>query len=221
MSASFGEEIASSLKKVGSVWSVDAIYKDVSGTATFTADETMQLTDILLKAGKLFNTISRETFNGISENEERRVRVNAFVNSKIRQGERIRNPSAFANELNKYIEEYYQKEADKKKTDAGKKSTMNKRDAIMEYFNKTPRSQIVGLFELYNLIVDAKLMIIRKLDTAKRIGTFLKTKDGYKVTEQEGFVAIDKLGKNAVKLIDRLEFSKANFSPEYIKGWQR
>ena len=64
-------------------------------------------------------------------------------------------------------------------------------------------------------------MIIDKLDKAKRIGTFLKTSDGYRVTSQEGFVAIDKLGKNAVKLVDRLEFSKANFSPEYIKGWQR
>jgi hypothetical protein len=51
--------------------------------------------------------------------------------------------------------------------------------------------------------------------------TFLKTKDGYEVTGQEGFVAIDHLGKNALKLVDRLQFSKANFSPEYIKGWQR
>jgi hypothetical protein len=77
------------------------------------------------------------------------------------------------------------------------------------------------MFDLYNHIIDAKLLIIRKLDRAKRIGTFLKTTDGYKVTEQEGFVAIDHMGKNAVKLVDRLEFSKANFSAEYIKGWQR
>ena len=77
------------------------------------------------------------------------------------------------------------------------------------------------MFDLYNHIIDAKLLIIRKLDRAKRIGTFLKTADGYKVTEQEGFVAIDHMGKNAVKLVDRLEFSKANFSSEYIKGWQR
>ena len=64
-------------------------------------------------------------------------------------------------------------------------------------------------------------MIIRKLDKAKQVGTFLKTADGYKVTEQEGFVAIDKMGKSAVKLIDRLEFSNANFSDKYIKGWQK
>jgi len=221
MSASFGEEIASGLKKVATVWSVDAVYKDVSGNATFTAMETAKVTKILSDAGKLFNTIPRDTFNGISENEERLMRVKTFVNSKIRQGERVRSPSVFVKDMIQFIENYYQKEADKKKTEAGKKSTFAKRDAVMEYFEKTPRAQIVSMFELYNLIIDAKHMIIRKLDKAKKIGTFLKTADGYKVTEQEGFVAIDKLGKNAVKLVDRMEFSKANFSSEYIKGWQR
>jgi hypothetical protein len=58
------------------------------------------------------------------------------------------------------------------------------------------------------------------LDKAKRIGTFVQTADGYKVTEQEGFVAIDKLGK-AVKLVDRLNFSNKNFSDEFIKGWSK
>jgi hypothetical protein len=221
MSASFGEEIASGLKKVSGVWSVDAMYKDVSGTATFTADETEKVTAILSRAGKLFNTISRDTLNGISANDERLVRVKTFVNSKIRQGERVRNPSVFVKDMIQFIENYYQKEADKKKTASGKKAAMDKRDAVMEYFDKTPQTQLVAMFELYNLIIDAKHMIINKLDKAKRIGTFLKTSDGYRVTGQEGFVAIDKLGKNAVKLVDRLEFSKANFSPEYIKGWTR
>ena len=74
---------------------------------------------------------------------------------------------------------------------------------------------------MYNLLVDAKHMIIAKLDKAKTIGTFLQTADGYKVTPQEGFVAIDRFGKNAVKLVDRMQFSQANFSPEFIKGWQK
>ena len=48
------------------------------------------------------------------------------------------------------------------------------------------------------------------------MGTFLKTNDGFKVTDQEGFVAIDSSG-TAVKLVDRLEFSKANFTTD--KNW--
>jgi hypothetical protein len=47
------------------------------------------------------------------------------------------------------------------------------------------------------------------------------TKNGYEVTGVEGYVAIDHLTGNAVKLVDRLRFSYANFSPEVIKGWQR
>lgn len=91
MSASFGEEIASGLKKVKGVWSVDALYRDVSGTANFTADETAEVTAILSQAGRLFNTIKRETFNGISDNDDTLIKVKTFVNSKIRQGERIKN----------------------------------------------------------------------------------------------------------------------------------
>ena len=52
------------------------------------------------------------------------------------------------------------------------------------------------------------------------IRTFLKTKDGWKVTGQEGFVAIDRTGTQAVKLVDRLDFSYANFNSDIIKGWQ-
>jgi hypothetical protein len=65
------------------------------------------------------------------------------------------------------------------------------------------------------------MMIVRKLNRVEGLRTLLLTKDGYRVTDQEGFVAIDRFGKNALKLVDRLEFSQANFSPEYIRGWQK
>ena len=221
MSASFGEEIASGLKQTKSVWSVDAVYKDVSGTANFTKAETEKVTAILSQAGKLFNTIKKETLNGISQNPDTLMRVKTFVNSKIRVGERIKNPKKFVKDLEAYIDDVYEKEAEKRKTEKGKAAQRQKKDATLEYFRKTPESQLVSMFELYNLIIDAKHMIIRKLDKAKTIGTLLKTADGYQVTEQEGFVAIDKMGKNAVKLVDRLAFSHANFSDKYIKGWQK
>lgn len=221
MSASFGEEIASGLKASKTVWSVDATFKDVSGTATFTEEETREVTAALSQAVKLFNGISRETFNEISENDDRLTRVKAFINSKIRVGERIRDPKSFVDDMIEYLDAHFEKDVQSKKSEAGKKSASAKKNEIMSYFEKTPRSELVDMFKLYNLIIDAKLMIIRKLDKAKQLGTFLKTKDGYQVTEQEGFVAIDHTGKNAVKLVDRLQFSKANFSPDTIKGWQR
>ena len=76
------------------------------------------------------------------------------------------------------------------------------------------------VFDLMNAIVDAKLIIMRKLDELKQMKTFVLTRNGFKVTGQEGFVAINDKG-GAVKLVDRLEFSYNNFSPDTIKGWQR
>ncbi len=221
MSASFGEKIASNLKGSRSVWSVDAVYKDVTGNATMTQAETDAITMILSAAGKQFNKVNKATFDGITENEELLTRVKTYLNVQVRAGEKIKNPSKFVSGLVDWIYAYYQKEIDKLKSEKGKAGRTERRKEVMSYFSNVDKSQIVALFELYNLIVEAKLMVIRKLDKAKSIGTFLKTKDGYKVTEQEGFVAIDRMGKNAVKLVDRLQFSHANFSPEYIKGWQK
>ena len=71
-----------------------------------------------------------------------------------------------------------------------------------------------------NVITQAKQMVIDKLNKASSIGTFLRTNKGLEATNQEGFVAIDKLG-SAVKIVDRMEFSRANFSPDVLKGWQK
>ena len=221
MSASFGEKIAYNLKPSKNVWFVDATYKDVSGSAIFTKDESQKVTSVLSNALKIFNSLNRKVVEGIGSDNERSIRVSAFINSKVKQNERISNTKSFVKDMVRYISDYYQKEADKKKTEKGKQAQYEKRDQVLSYFNEVGESNVANLFDLYNLLIDAKLMILSKLDSAKSVGTFLKTKDGFEVTGQEGFVAIDRLGKNAVKLVDRLTFSKANFDPSYIKGWQR
>ena len=77
------------------------------------------------------------------------------------------------------------------------------------------------MFELQKTIVLAKLKLINILNKLNNAKTFLKTKKGYQVTGQEGYVAIDRLGGDAVKIVDRLEFSYANFSPNILKGWDK
>lgn len=221
MSASFGKEIASGLKKTKSVWSVDALYKDISGNATFTKAETDSITAILSNAGKIFQKLPASVINDISDDPELLMRTKTYINTKVRVGQRIGTPKVFVSGLVDYINTYYQKEMDKVKTEKAKSEKDAKRKQILSYFSKHKPSDVIALFELYNLIVDAKLMVVRKLDKAKSIDTLLLTQDGYKVTEQEGFVAIDHTGKNAVKLVDRLQFSYSNFSPDIIKGWQK
>jgi hypothetical protein len=85
----------------------------------------------------------------------------------------------------------------------------------------TPLVQLKMIFDFMNLVVEAKMMIIAKMNSAAAINTFLRTRQGLKITSPEGYVAVDHLTGGAVKLVDRLGFSQANFSPDIIKGWER
>ena len=77
------------------------------------------------------------------------------------------------------------------------------------------------MFELQKVMVLAKLKLINILNKLAKIKTFVKTQNGYKVTGEEGYVAIDKLGGDAVKIVDRMEFSYNNFSKDILKGWDK
>ena len=86
-------------------------------------------------------------------------------------------------------------------------------------FYRTNANELKKIFDLQNLVVDAKLMVIRKLEEIKDIGTFIRTDDGFRITAPEGFVAVDRLKGSAVKLVDRLEFAHANFNAQ--KNWDK
>lgn len=221
MKASFGQSIVSKMTKVSSVWMDDANYKDYSGTATFTSAETAKLTGIISKCGSLFKQVSAETLNAINKDADLLLLVKTYNNSKVRAGERITNTREHVKGLFNWIYERFQKEIETKKTEKGKSAQEEKRKKILAFFANHDQEQIAKIFELSNLIADAKEMIIAKMNEAGHISTFIRTTNGFKVTGVEGFVAIDHIKGGAVKIVDRMEFSKNNFNPEIIKGWQR
>jgi hypothetical protein len=221
MSASFGKTIVDKFTAVPTIWMDDANYHDYSGTATFTAEETKKVTEVLSRAGKLFSSISAPTLNGISGDEDLLLAVKTFNNSKIKKSEQIVDTKAHVRELFHYIHDKYEKEIEKRSTPAGKKAQDDKRKKVLNFFAHHDQNQIVAIFDLVNVLVEAKAMIINKMNQAGHISTFLRTANGFKTTGVEGFVAIDHLTGGAVKIVDRMEFSKANFSADIIKGWQR
>jgi len=222
MKASFGKNIKGKLTPSKNVWFDDATYRDVTGTATMTSEETASMTKILSKAGSLFNTIPAKVLNEISENEQLLTMIKTFNNSKIRAGEiLIGDPDSHTTELVDFIGNKFQKEIESKKTDKAKEAAKQRKNEAMKFFVNNPKAQINKVFELMKLLIEAKLIVVSKMNKAGGIGTFLKTDSGFTVTGQEGYVAIDHTGKNAVKIVDRLEFSRANFSPDILKGWQR
>jgi hypothetical protein len=77
-------------------------------------------------------------------------------------------------------------------------------------FIKEHVPSIVAVYDLYLKIIQSKVLIIQKLDSIRQLPTFKETESGYEVTGEEGFVAVDRIG-NALKLVDRLEFSRLNF----------
>jgi hypothetical protein len=220
MKATFGKEIASKLKKTPDVWSVDAMFTDVSGSATFTDKETKKITSYLSQTGKMFKKLDAATLNSISDNPELLQKVKTHFNTKVRDGEKVTNVKSHVKDLISYINKYYEKQAGKRSTEKGKAVQIGKRDDVLKFFSAPNVRNLENIFTMMNLLIDAKEMIISKMDQASNITTLLRTKDGFQVTAPEGYVAIDNDG-SALKLVNRMQFSHANFSPDYIKGWQK
>ena len=217
MKASFNVDLGG-LTNTKDVWFRDASFVDTSGSATFTEEETKQLTTILSLAGRTFQSISSMTLNRISTNEVIKTYIKTFNNAKVREGKKISNTNQHTLELIRWVEAKLNKDiADVKKEETKRKRIAAKTE-IMRFFRQNA-AQLRSIFDLQNLLVDAKLMIVRKLETVKSIGTFVKTDDGFRITAPEGFVAVDRLKGNAVKLVDRLEFSQANFNA--AKNWDK
>jgi len=219
MQAEFGREIVPKLRKSKSVWMVDATMPDLSGTATLTAKETAAVTKNLSEAGKLFKQIASSTLKEIEQNKELNTVINVYNNRKVRNQERITDTKKHATGLVMFVNDRYAKEIDKRSTDKGKQGQISKRDELLKFFSKGNIKNLQKIFEMQNFVVDSKLIIINKLNKLSNIGTFVKTKSGFKVTNPEGFVAIDRMEGGAVKLVDRMEFSANNFSKDIIKGW--
>ena len=223
MKAKFGADI-SKLNTPSSVWMDDASYKDTSGTATFTSAETDKITKILSDTGKTFQTINGPKLRAFLRLQDSMTgqiagaSLKTYNNSKVRKGEKITNPAAHAKGYEKWVFDSIQKQIDKAKSDKGKEKYENiQKEYVREVKRHTINLKQVIAFQ--NLLVDAKMMIVTKLDKVKSIGTFIRTPNGFKVTNPEGYVAIDRVKGNAVKLVDRMEFSFNNFTA--IKAWDR
>jgi len=219
MNAEFGKDIVPKLKKSSKVWMVDATLKDLSGTATLTAKDSLEVSKKLSDAGKIFRKISSGVLKEIESNKELNLIINVYNNTKVREGQRITNTKAHATGLVMFVNNRYAKQIDKLKTPAGKGKKEAQRDELLKFFSKNNIKNLQLIFDLQNLVIDSKLIIINKLNKLSKIDTFVKTKNGFKVTGVEGFVAIDRLEGGAVKLVDRMEFSTNNFSKDIIKGW--
>jgi len=197
--ASFGADI-SGLNKSTSVWFDDAYFKDDTGILLSEQEEKF----ILEKINEA-NSINVDYTNLPLKN------LNTYINSEIRQGEFLDDPSKsferfknwYQRAVDKSIEKVSRPESKERKKQAGEEK--------LREFN-SQKQDIINIFKVSKLLSEAKAIFITKYDKAVATKHFIDNGDGtLSVTKAEGFVAVDHT-ENGIKLVDRLEFSKNNFN---------
>ena len=219
MSASYGVNVKR-LKKSKKIWSQDAMLRDFSDTATMTAENTKKVDAYLKDAGKIFRRISGGVLRELEAHPELPQLIEQYNNTFVRAGTVLPDSKIHVLKLQSWLTTKYTKEISKRKSEKGKKIQQQKLNLLLNFFSKGNTAALIQMFELQKKIVLAKLILINRMSKLAGIDAFVRTKKGYRVTDQEGFVVIDKLGGGAVKLVNRMEFSYNNFSPDILKGWE-
>jgi hypothetical protein len=214
LSASFGVDV-SKLKKSTTAWVRDAKYQDMSGKLTLTAQETRTVSSKLALA-KTNTTVAKKFLNELAT-QDKDLTVGylfkIFVNRLVREGKPITQRNLAG--LNTFIVQRIQDKEKGMKTAAGAAKYQGIRKDLEAYLRKNAAS-LRAMFTIYESLATIKNILVNKLNTVQGISTFIETEQGFKATDPEGYVAIDRAG-NAVKLVNRMEFSQANFNA--VKDW--
>ena len=214
LTAQFGVDV-SEFGKDANVWYDDAFFKDVSGKATFTQKESLELKTAIQKIDQLTDAVPMPLWMKLSTNKDFVQYMLQFINSQIKVGKLTQDPKQMMQQYINYYRDIQAQAKDKLKTDTAK----SKRDqavAIMGKMFAENQKGIEAIIRIHNATISVKNKIIKQLNAVQSTKQFIRTDQGYKVTNPEGYVAIDSDGQ-AVKLVDRLTFSKANFSAQ--KQW--
>jgi len=216
MIATFGADV-SGLNKISSVWVDDAVYKDLSGQASLSKSENAQ---ILRGLNAAAGALKSADFTAVSG--EYNALLMQYVNARIRRGDtQIDDAQSFASDFTQWYTDYIQKEIAKLKNQDPESPAVKKRNEKIQAQNKFVNDNIEGIagaLAVYKDIIALKNMLINKLNKVDSIKSLIRTDTGYTVTNPEGFVAIGK-DSGAVKLVDRMEFSKQNFNA--VKNWSK
>ena len=203
------------------VYLASAGYTDTSGSSTFTTGELARFDGLirmaqgsLIKAGPLLNSMKSNDSLSVG------FRLKSFFNHYIKnsQGNSMAKVRVLQDMFREYYEQILKAEISARKTEKGKQKYRDILSTNLKFIDKN-RSALYFAIASHVSLGNAKNFLIQKLSQIQNIGHFIRTSTGYRVTNPEGFVAVDKKA-GAVKLVDRLEFSRANFTiaKDWVKG---
>ena len=139
-----------------------------------------------------------------------------YTNGFVRQG-RIPSIMNRASGFRSYVEGKMNNELSRRKTDKGRQTIMAKYQPYLDIPVKT----LVNIYATMDILTAAKNMILDQLNKYALYKNFVVTKSGdYISTKDEGFVIV-KTAASGLKLVDRLEFSRNNFSKDIVSGFDK
>ena len=216
MTASAGAEVES-FTQSPDVFFDNATYKDVSGSAKFTADETKTFMNGIEKLEALLQNIPRDLSSLLGQNNDFVPTFQMYINAMVKQGQLPTNINQFLQGFKKFYTDRMQQQIAGLKA---QKALALRQDKIkqMPAFMARIKRPLQAMLTFYKAVQQLKGFVLKKMNQAMAIGSFAQTDSGLEVTDPEGFVAVDKTG-NAVKLVDRLGFSRRNLTA--IKKFQK
>ena len=209
MNAQAGVDVES-FSQNSAVFFDNASYKDVSGSAKFTDEETKQFFNGIEKLESLLNSVPRDLSTVLGQNVDFVPTFQLYINAMVKQGQVPTNVNKFLQGFKKFYIDRMQQQISGLKA---QKALQLRQDKIkqMPVFLNRAKKPLQAMLTFYKAVQTMKAFVLRKMNQAMAIGSFTQTDSGLEVTEPEGFVAVDKSG-NAVKLVDRLGFSRRNLT---------
>tara|TARA_R100000329_G_scaffold135481_1_gene115829 strand:- start:1016 stop:1573 length:558 start_codon:yes stop_codon:yes gene_type:complete len=166
----------------------------------------------LQKAGPLLNQFDARDPISVG------FKLKTYFNSIVRGNQGMGRVKDLTNGFSDYYSNFIDAEIDARKTAKGKEKFKKAKVDNLKFIERNKQSLYFAIAS-YVTLQNTKNTVLQKLAQIQSIGHFIRTDTGYKVTAPEGFVATDRVG-NVVKLVDRLEFSRANFTiaKDWVKG---
>ena len=209
MVASAGADVES-FGKSADVFFDNATYKDVSGSAKFTADETKMFMNGIDKLEGLLQNVPRDLQSQLGQNKDFVPMFQMYINAMVKQGQLPTNVNQFLQGFKKYYSDKMQQQIAGLKAQKALALRQDKMKQMPAFLNRAKRP-LQAMLTFYKAVQQLKAFVLKKMNQAMAIGSFAQTDNGLEVTDPEGFVAVDKSG-NAVKLVDRLGFSRRNLT---------
>ena len=216
MSASFGNI---NIQGTQDVFVTSSDFQNASGEANMSAQEKTIYANLVNKtegslkqASRFLDLMKTNNMNKFTLN----IMFKTFFNRYIREGRTLIGARNTARDFAQYFSDALDKEIATKKMKTTKDKYLELKNKGLKFISDNQQAIYMTVASYMNLQA-AKNFMIRKLQKVNTFGTFLKTENGYRVTAPEGFVAI-RSGR-ALKLVDRLEFSRANFTAD--KNWDK